>query len=62
MFRRWLMLLRDGPDLLAATSTDVDAEAAERCDCNAHRHVMPHLLIRKLRPDEVPQDPSSTTR
>jgi hypothetical protein len=36
VFRRWLMLLRDGPDLLAATSLDVVAQAAERCDCDFH--------------------------
>jgi hypothetical protein len=36
MFRRWLMLMRDGPDLLAATSLDRVALAVERCDCDLH--------------------------
>jgi hypothetical protein len=38
VFRRWLMLQRDGPDLLGATALDgAVVQALERCDCDLHR-------------------------
>lgn len=40
------MLLRDGPDLLGASSLDAVAQALESCDCDGHQQDAAVSLLR----------------
>jgi hypothetical protein len=45
VFRRWLTLQRDGPDLLEATSLQGEAQAVESGDGDLHRRQTSVLVI-----------------